>query len=268
MEKPLRNLTIPLQSFDLRIISDCHVDSSGFDERAYLRVVDEIAENDRCYYAFNGDYIVGSYPGQKIHRADQGTIDAGTKKFIELNRKLPPERCLWALEGNHDRWAHKKFGGISPVQYIASQLNIQRAYVQKMNANLLVRFGEREKRMCQLLVTTHHGWGMGKFGAINNLIQLANNTPQADLITVSHHHQRIARSDMGCWIRVGDRLVFHQWHMLSTGMTEEGAEYCEEIAAPPRKVGVDRASVSMERVRDGGGDFMMPQIELTLGGKS
>ncbi len=91
---------------------------------------------------------------------DASVIDTETRDYIEIwkKAKIPPERHLGLLEGNHT--FHQTSFGINPIAYFCSELKYP--HLAEYSAIIPLLFKVRNSDACiYCIIKAHHGFGGG-----------------------------------------------------------------------------------------------------------
>lgn len=189
-------MTFDEDTIKVAIISDIHVGNAGFNKRAFLETIDEIADLDCSHVIINGDMIdaisiqdskrfnmMSIHPDFQDLETMEDIVIAECDAFIDYLRPLQLLGMEFIiLEGNHES-AYKKYNGFSPYNYICRKLD-----AHKGGQSAFVRF---EVGTQEYDVYIQHGTGGSGYTegyALNNISRLAS-IIDCDLYTIGHLHR-------------------------------------------------------------------------------
>ena len=199
------NREIRINSFNdiikLNFFGDVHRDTSSCDVERwkwYLKTRKQ-EQNDNTYYFGMGDYhdFASTSEKKKIKELHDETITGLGLAVQEKNRMLVDEanfmrgRVLGLVEGNHN-WEFKD--GTTSTDDLAKRLDsVNLGWLCHFTLVVLYESGNRERRVPIHLVLCHGKAGGKTFGiTINQVGDLKNIFPVADIYCMGHDHQRTA----------------------------------------------------------------------------
>lgn len=133
--------------------------SSDTHNSYYLSVGDDLNLIPHTDKRFRTTEIDPKFLGQLDKNGDPLTVfDAEVQDYIKTwkSYKIPPERHLGVLEGNHSliNTSH----GMNPIQYFCAQTGFPYLAEYSAIVPLVFMFGKRGTRR-NLIIVCHHGWG-------------------------------------------------------------------------------------------------------------
>ena len=180
-------------------IGDSHVGAAGCDERELRDTAEYVAASKDRYTVLMGDLIDAIYPDDK--RWDDASVaewvprarpvDAQYERVKEIISRIPRERILGALEGNHEikaRTVHYRDVTLDlcrelGIPYLGQEALIRLRFVRQKN-------GKSDRNY--LMFTTHGSGGGRKPGAKVNRITELSNFIDADIFLMGHVHEKSA----------------------------------------------------------------------------
>jgi hypothetical protein len=192
----------------------------------------------------------------------QGTsvVDAEVKDYVNTwkKHKIPPERHLGVLEGNHP--LKQTSFGMNPVAYMCGELKIP--YLAEYSAIVPVVFDIKNKGRMTLMLTiiAHHGWGgtnSRQIGADWNKYThySKSNFDNWDISVFGHTHNIgvLPTTIMDCttktnFVREKVVLVGIAGTFLKTLEKGSGSTYSERGGYPPRVISWLEIDVGFKRL--------------------
>lgn len=182
--------------------------------------------------------------------SSRSLVDAEVQWYIEIWKasKIPPERHLGLLEGNHS--LVQTSTGINPIAYFCSEMKYPHLAEYSAVVPIVFSFGKRESAK-ELIIKIHHGWGGGnsrQTGADHNKFALdARLYDNWDIAIYGHTHNFFCDPVvvMDCKARTDRideslRLVGCSGTFLKTleneTALEKGAPYSERFGMAPRVI--------------------------------
>lgn len=105
--------------FDLYCISDFHIGTVAFAEKPFIRMIDEIKQNDTALVVGLGDYVEGrsvDHPYFEWSTTDLNTPIAYKQAELVVKYLDPiKNKILVLLEGNHDRYSKNYIGLVENI---------------------------------------------------------------------------------------------------------------------------------------------------------
>lgn len=179
-------------------IGDIHSGASGCDEKELKETVEYVAAGSHRYTILMGDLIDAIYPDDKrwddrsvadwVPRARP--VDAQYERIKSIIAKIPRERIIGVLEGNHEIKART-------VHYRDVTLDLSRELGIRylgQEAMIRLRFSRPKSLGCNsyLIFATHGSGGGRKPGAKINRITELSNFIDADIFLMGHVHEKSA----------------------------------------------------------------------------
>lgn len=202
--------TIQLASYadtiKLTPLGDVHVGAAGCDETAFIEWVDLIAKDPNHYTILMGDMAECILPDDRRFDADEVAdwlwarknrsriADAQYEWVYEQVKKIPSERILGILRGNHENTIKSKHYRDLALD-LARNLNIP--YLDEQAFTQLHFTVKKSTKTALYDIYSIHGSQSGrKAGGKINLIQDLTGFIDADLILMGHVHDKIATRDV------------------------------------------------------------------------
>lgn len=195
------NLDNLSDSFSIYLFGDIHRFVKHCDEaewKRFLRRSKEFSEErpGRVFFLGMGDYDDFASTREKLDMARlhettlQGLDELNEKRIRVLSAEMKhmEGKTLGLIEGNH-HWVYEN--GTTSTQELAARLDTE--YLGWLSQIALrVTFGESKKKSKMVYIVANHGKSGGKrAGAgINQVEDLKDVFPMADILAMGHNHQR------------------------------------------------------------------------------
>lgn len=190
----------------LFILGDTHIGSPSCNEKLVDDYIDIIAKTPNCYCIIVGDIFDMGLVGSKsdVYTQTQRPGEA-IKKGVERLRRIPAEKILVYIDGNHERRL-SLMAGINIGAMVCEMLGIPERYSQTAS---VIRVKVVKKTY---YIYATHGSGSGStYGAAINRLESLASICDADIYVMGHTHKpSVFRRDFirintktGCRERVG-----------------------------------------------------------------
>ena len=186
------------ESIRIGPLSDIHLGSPQFSERAFTQFLDQVEGDPDFYLVLNGDYI------ENITRSSIGELweqrMTPSEQIREVAARLMrvKDRILCVTEGNHELRSRKETS-FEPARMLVEKMGLAEELYQPEGAVVVVRLGycSRENRktpMVYTLYVTHGSTGGRLPGAkIVAADRLGQVVEGVDVVVMGHVHDMISR---------------------------------------------------------------------------
>lgn len=161
---------------------DIHIGNPFFEEKLFLQTIKLIEENDNIYWIFGGDGLENNIKNSVRSVYEQCMPPMEQKKYLENKTAKIANKCLGAIEGNHESISTREVG-ISLIEDIAK--NIWKCPYSPNSLLLYLKIGVN-----YYSIFMRHGSGSSgtSAGKINSSVRTQNAVSNAQIYFTGHTH--------------------------------------------------------------------------------
>jgi hypothetical protein len=245
--------------------------SSDTPNSYYLSVGDDLNLIPHTDKRFRTTEIDRNFLGQIDKKGNpQSIFDAEVNDYIQIWKKyrIPPERHLGVLEGNHSLVMTSH--GMNPIQHFCSQLSYP--YLAEYSAVIPICFHiSRHDSTRQLVIIAHHGWGgtnsRQKGADVNKYVMYSKGFDNFDIALYGHTHGYFVMPDiiLDCatkahYIQEKIILVGLCGTFLKTLEKGKGSNYSERAGMPARVISWLEIDIGFREDHNGNLHLKYPHI--------